>query len=64
MKLPFAAALLALMPLTAQAAETPSCAPSQGLSFICGLAEPEDLLQIGESRWIIASGMDNPGALS
>jgi hypothetical protein len=63
-RLLFAAALLALLPLSAQAAEAPSCAPSMGLNFICGLAEPEDLLQIGASKWIIASGMDNPGAIS
>jgi hypothetical protein len=69
MRLLFAAVLLALLPLsllprTGHAAEAPSCAPSQGLSFICGLSEPEDLVQIGDTKWIIASGMDNPGALS
>jgi hypothetical protein len=28
-----------------------SCAPSMGLYFVCGLDEPEDLLQIPGSKW-------------
>jgi hypothetical protein len=36
---------------------TPSCAPSGGLSFICGIQNPEDLVLVPNTRWLIASGM-------
>ena len=75
MKLLFAAGLLSFLPLAAFAqtpagiphpnTETPvSCAPSMGLNFVCGLNEPEDLLQIGTSKWLIASGMGAGGGIS
>jgi hypothetical protein len=41
-----------------------SCAPSMGLSFVCGLNQPEDLLEIGTSKWLIASGMGEGGGIS
>jgi sugar lactone lactonase YvrE len=69
----FAIGLLALLPLAAFAqapagvphpgTETPSCAPSMGLKFVCGLDQPEDLLQIGGSKWVIASGMGEHGGI-
>ena len=34
-----------------------SCAPSGGLSFICGVQNPEDLVQVPNTRWLVASGM-------
>jgi hypothetical protein len=34
-----------------------SCAPSGGLSFICGVPNPEDLVLVPGTRWLIASGM-------
>jgi hypothetical protein len=40
-----------------------SCAPSLGLNFVCGLDEPEDLIQIGSSRWVVASGMGEHGGI-
>jgi hypothetical protein len=40
-----------------------SCAPSMGLHYVCGLDEPEDLLQIGASKWVIASGMGTHGGI-
>lgn len=44
--------------------ETPhSCAPSMGLAYVCGLDQPEDLLQIGQSKWVIASGMGRHGGI-
>lgn len=46
----------------AQAA--PGCAPSMGLHFVCGLDLPEDLLQVGTGKWIVASAMGKGGALS
>ena len=34
-----------------------SCAPAGGLTFICGVPNPEDLVQVPNTRWLIASGM-------
>src|SRR5258707_15251780 len=45
------------------ATESASCAPSMGLNFVCGLNQPEDLLQIGTSKWVIASGMGEGGGI-
>jgi len=33
------------------------CKPSGGLEFVCGLKNPEDLVAVPGTRWIIASGM-------
>jgi hypothetical protein len=33
------------------------CTPSGGLTFICGPANPEDLVLVPNSRWMLASGM-------
>jgi hypothetical protein len=38
-------------------AQAPACAPSGGLNFICGVQNPEDLVVVPNTRWIIASGM-------
>ena len=73
--LPIAAALL--LPLAAlaeqpapqpqglphPATESAPCTPSMGLNFVCGLDQPEDLLQIGASKWIVASGMGDKGGI-
>ena len=37
------------------------CSPAAGLSFICGLQNPEDVVLIPGTRWLLASGM-TPGA--
>ena len=34
-----------------------------GLHYVCGLDEPEDLLQVGNSKWVIASGMGAHGGI-
>src|SRR3989442_11427309 len=34
-----------------------ACAPSGGLSFICGVQAAEDLVLVPGTRWLIASGM-------
>jgi SMP-30/Gluconolactonase/LRE-like region len=34
-----------------------ACAPSGGLTFICGVQNPEDLVLVPGTRWLIASGM-------
>ena len=37
-------------------AQSPTCTPSNGLNFICGLQKPEDLVLIPGTGWLIASG--------
>src|SRR5215472_19209420 len=47
-------------PLSAQTAPpagSASCAPANGWNLICGNQNPEDLVPIPGTRWIIASGM-------
>ena len=39
------------------AAQSAGCAPSGGLSFICGVQNPEDLVLVPNTRWLLASGM-------
>ena len=39
----------------------PSCAPTAGLTFLCGLQNPEDVVLVPGTRWLLASGMA-PGA--
>jgi hypothetical protein len=39
------------------AGQPPACAPSGGLTFICGVQNGEDLVLIPNTRWLIASGM-------
>jgi hypothetical protein len=51
-------ALIGSRSLTAQA---PDCSPAAGLTFICGLQNPEDVVVIPGTRWLLASGMA-PGA--
>ena len=36
----------------------PGCAPDGTLRFVCGPKNAEDLVQVGDSRWLLASGMD------
>jgi hypothetical protein len=43
--------------LSIDAAQAPACAPSAGLNFICGIQNPEDLVVVPNTRWMIASGM-------
>ncbi len=38
-------------------AQSAACAPSGGLSFICGVQNAEDLVLVPNSRWMVASGM-------
>jgi hypothetical protein len=37
--------------------QQPGCAPSAGLSFVCGVQNGEDLVLVPDSPWMIASGM-------
>jgi len=40
-----------------RAAQSAACTPAGGLSFICGVQNPEDLVLVPNSRWMLASGM-------
>lgn len=59
MKRIIAGFLLALAIAPAGAAES-----ATGLGFVDGLHQPEDILQIGASRWVIVSGMVKGGGIS
>ena len=67
MKLMFAALAIVSVPflssrsLPAQAPAASSCAPAAGLTFICGLQNPEDVVLVPGTRWLVTSGMA-PGA--
>jgi hypothetical protein len=41
----------------AVSAQNTACAPSGGLMFICGVTNPEDLVLVPNTRWMLASGM-------
>ena len=54
----FAAILgIAAAQLVAARAQNAACSPAGGLTFICGVANPEDLVLVPNSRWMLASGM-------
>src|SRR6185503_14533870 len=42
---------------------TTACAPANGLNFVCGAQNPEDLVPIPGTRWLIASGMKEGAGL-
>jgi hypothetical protein len=44
-------------PGRARAAEASSCAPVDGLSFVCGLANVEDIVSVPGTLWLIGSSM-------
>lgn len=52
-----AAALAIAASHSVVAAQRASCAPAGGLTFICGVENPEDLVLVPNSRWMVASGM-------
>src|SRR4051812_18403585 len=55
------ASLLSAQTQTSQV--TKACAPTNGLNFVCGAQNPEDLVPIPETRWLIASGMKEGAGL-
>ncbi len=57
MKRTLIAAILAIAAAHVVAAQNKGCAPSGGLTFICGVINPEDLVLVPNSRWMLASGM-------
>jgi hypothetical protein len=42
---------------TISLAQSAPCTPSGGLTFICGVQNPEDLVIVPNTRWLVASGM-------
>jgi hypothetical protein len=59
-------AAITASPLSAQTqppAVTTACAPANGLNFVCGAQNPEDLVPIPGTRWLIASGMKSGAGL-
>jgi hypothetical protein len=59
-----AAGFLVLAAGAAPAQTSQACSPSKGLNFVCGLNQPEDLIQVGTGKWIVASGMGSGGSIS
>src|SRR5262245_40891449 len=39
------------------AAQLGNCAPAGGLNFSCGVHNPEDLVLVPNTKWLVASGM-------
>jgi sugar lactone lactonase YvrE len=37
-----------------------SCDPDGQLRYVCGPVNPEDVIQLGDTRWLLTSGMDGP----
>ena len=57
------AAITGVSPLRAQTPPAASCLPVNGLNFVCGAQNPEDLVPIPGTRWLIASGMKEGAGL-
>ena len=53
------AAHLVSSPASAQA----DCEPEGEVRFVCGLAEPEDLVVVPDSPWVVVSGMQDAGRI-
>src|ERR1700730_10499215 len=61
-----AAAITPTSPLSAQTQPpqaTTACAPTNGWNLVCGTQNPEDLVLIPGTRWLIASGMKEGAGL-
>ncbi|HWL62953.1 MAG TPA: SMP-30/gluconolactonase/LRE family protein [Steroidobacteraceae bacterium] len=59
-----AVAALAMVSGAAAAATPPAaaagCNPDGELRYLCGPANAEDMVRLGETRWLVTSGMDGP----
>lgn len=49
--------LAAVLAMSTEAAAQAACDPAAGLTFICGLTNAEDLVQVPGTPWIVASGL-------
>jgi sugar lactone lactonase YvrE len=45
---------------TPPAAPASGCSPDGALHYVCGPVNAEDLARIGNTRWLVTSGMDGP----
>lgn len=63
MRLTLALAVAAITAIATEVAAGNSCTPSAGLSYICGVLNAEDLVQVQGTPWIIASGMAEGNSL-
>jgi hypothetical protein len=57
-------AMSAVMTISTRGATQAACDPAAGLTFICGMTNAEDLVQLPGTPWIIASGLadsEHPG---
>jgi hypothetical protein len=56
---------LLLSSVSAQAPSSPpsDCNPSGAIRYVCGLAGPEDLASLPNTKWLIASAMSGEGGL-
>ncbi|HEX6956601.1 MAG TPA: hypothetical protein VF194_01320 [Ferrovibrio sp.] len=52
-----AALFAAVMVLAASVVARAACDPAAGLTFICGMANAEDMVQVPGTPWIVASGL-------
>jgi hypothetical protein len=53
----FAVLLVAALAMSAPVAAHAACDPAGGLTFICGLTNAEDLVDVPGTPWIVASGI-------
>jgi hypothetical protein len=49
--------LAAAVAISTQVAAQAACDPATGLTFICGLTNAEDLVQVPGTPWVVASGL-------
>jgi len=49
-------------PVVAQETTAVDCSAGDGIDYLCGISNGEDILQLGNSDWLLVSGMD--GSLS
>src|SRR5579872_5812154 len=55
------ALLVAAMAISAPVAAQAACDPAAGLTYVCGLINAEDLVQLPGTPWIVASGLADGG---
>ncbi|NNK38513.1 MAG: hypothetical protein HKP03_08530 [Xanthomonadales bacterium] len=56
-------ALVLVLASTVTAAADDACEPAGEMGFVCGMKNPEDLVRVPGTKWIIASGMAEGAAL-
>ena len=46
---------------SANASAEPECLASDSLSYVCGVRNPEDIVRVGDTRWLVASSLAASG---